>query len=88
MIVSAHVATRVCGSNHQVGLHLGPEAEMIGTHEPPAYGVVLIDAETVSVHLRYFLDASPRFQLLDPRSKQAARPADLVPPPPPLDAIV
>ncbi len=81
-------ATTLPGTNHQVGLHLGPEDEMVGTHEPPAYGVVLIEDESVSVHQRYFLDRSPRFQLMDPRSKRAARAAELVPASAPLDRLV
>lgn len=72
-------ASALPGTNHQVGLTLGGTAEMLGTHEPPAYGVVLIEADRVVVHLREFLDRSPRFPLLDPASKSAPNAAALPP---------
>ncbi|NKB57304.1 MAG: phosphodiesterase [Alphaproteobacteria bacterium] len=65
------------GTNHQVGLTLGDTDEMLGTHERPAYGVVLIEDDCVNVHLRDFIDESPRFPLLDKASKNAATAADL-----------
>ncbi len=60
------------GTNHQVGLTLGDTTEMLGTHERPAYGVVLVDSDRVVVHLRDFIDESPRFPLLDSASKRAS----------------
>ena len=69
------------GTNHQVGLTLGGSPEMLGTHERPAYGVVLIERGCVNVHLRDFIDESPRFPLLDTASKHAAT-ADALPAPP------
>lgn len=72
-------ATTLPGTNHQVGLYLGPEPDMLGSHEPPAYGICLIDDETVVVHMRNFLDESPRFLLADPASKTAATADDLSP---------
>ena len=69
------------GTNHQVGLTLGGSPEMLGTHERPAYGVVLIERGCVNVHLRDFIDESPRFPLLDNASKHAAT-ADALPAPP------
>ena len=54
---------------------------MIGSHEASAYGVCLIDEESVAVHLQDPLDESPRFVLSDPLSKQAASIDDLVAPP-------
>ena len=59
------------GTNHQVGLLLDRALDMIGTHERPAYGVVLIDEHSVIVHQKDFVDDSPRFVLTDPKSKQA-----------------
>lgn len=70
-------ATTLPGTNHQVALNLGHEQQLLGSHEPSAYGVCLIDDETVVVHMRYFLDDSPRFLLSDPRSKDAMHPSDL-----------
>lgn len=75
------------GTNHQVGLTLGGSPEMLGTHERPAYGVVLIENGCVNVHLRDFIDDSPRFPLLDKASKHAATARDLPPPPPELAGI-
>ncbi|MEQ9260422.1 MAG: phosphodiesterase [Roseovarius sp.] len=55
------------GLNHQVALTLGPVGgEVIGNLEPPAYGVVLIDAEQIMIHMHAFSDASPRFPLAKP----------------------
>jgi 3',5'-cyclic AMP phosphodiesterase CpdA len=48
------------GTNHQVWFDLEPHAEHLTSHEPPAYGVVLIDEECVIVHAHDYLDASPR----------------------------
>lgn len=72
-------ATGLPGTNHQVGLYLGPEEDLVGTHEPPAYGVCLIDDESVVLHQRYFLDDSARFRLGDPAAKDAPSPAALPP---------
>ncbi len=69
------------GTNHQVGLTLGSSPKMLGTHERPAYGVVLIENGCVNVHLRDFIDASSRFPLLDDKSKHASVPEDLPPAP-------
>ncbi len=69
------------GTNHQVGLTLGDTDEMLGTHERPAYGVVLIEHDCVNVHLRDFIDESPRFPLLDKASKGAPDAASLPAPP-------
>lgn len=52
------------GLNHQVALDLetGPD-RTAGNFEPPAYGVVLLSQDQVTVHLHDFTDASPRFFL-------------------------
>jgi 3',5'-cyclic-AMP phosphodiesterase len=45
------------GTNHQTAL--GFEADRVAvTHEPPAYGVIFIDRETVIIHAHDFLDES------------------------------
>lgn len=52
------------GLNHQVALDLdGDGARIAANFEPPAYGVVLLDADTVAVHLHDFTDTSPAFLL-------------------------
>lgn len=49
------------GTNHQVWFDLDPSAPHLASHEPPAYGVVLIREDAVVVHTHDYLDASPRF---------------------------
>lgn len=49
------------GTSHQVWFDLNKDCVHLASHEPPAYGVVLIGQETVVVHTHDFLDASPRF---------------------------
>lgn len=52
------------GLNHQVTLDLeAPEDRIAGNFEPPAYGVALVDADQVIVHLHDFGDNSDRFLL-------------------------
>ena len=52
------------GLNHQVALDLDASAERInGNFEPPAYGVVLLQDDQVTVHLHGFADKSHSFPL-------------------------
>lgn len=51
------------GTNHQVPLDLKCTVDVPGSHEPPQYGVVLLQEESVTVHLHDFLDRSARFML-------------------------
>lgn len=52
------------GLNHQVALDLrAAEDAIIGNFEPPTYGVVLMNPETVIVHIHEFMDASGSFRL-------------------------
>lgn len=62
------------GLNHQVALDLtaGPET-IPGTLEAPAYGVVLLDADQVVVHLHEFASAAPRFLLHAPEGQDTRR---------------
>ncbi|MEL6641564.1 MAG: hypothetical protein AAFP98_09675 [Pseudomonadota bacterium] len=47
-----------------MALDLDAPAERIaGNFEPPAYGVVLLDKDQVTVHLHDFTDTSKRFAL-------------------------
>ncbi|MEL6769135.1 MAG: phosphodiesterase [Pseudomonadota bacterium] len=55
------------GTNHQNQLDLTEGPENLSSLEPPAYAVILIDAETTIVHLQAFADESPRF-VYDPRA--------------------
>ncbi|HBN9604020.1 TPA: hypothetical protein L3884_006431 [Pseudomonas aeruginosa] len=52
------------GTNHQVALELdGDESNIIGCHEQPQYGVVLLSPEQVLIHAEDFLDTSRRYPL-------------------------
>ncbi len=54
----------VRATNHQVWFGFSTE-EIQGSFEPPAYGVVLIDAASIVVHMHDFLDDSDKFSLHD-----------------------
>lgn len=54
------------GTNHQVWFELDTSAPHLASHEPPAYGVVLIDRENLVVHSHDFLDTSLRFPFAAP----------------------
>ena len=54
------------GTNHQVWFELDPAADHLASHELPAYGVVLVDRETLVVHAHDFLDVSPRLPFAAP----------------------
>lgn len=52
------------GLNHQVALDLNSPADQIkGNFEPPAYGVVLLTEDQITVHLHDFDDSSTSFHL-------------------------
>lgn len=52
------------GLNHQVALELnGAGARIAANFEPPAYGVVLLSDDQITVHLHDFADRSERFFL-------------------------
>lgn len=51
------------GTNHQAALNMTDTEDVLGTFEPPQYAVVLLDHDTVIVHLHDFLDRSDRFWL-------------------------
>lgn len=49
---------------HQVPLRLDDHGHDVpGSHEPPAYAVVMMDDDSVVTHLHYFMDRSERFPL-------------------------
>lgn len=48
--------------NHQVWFTMNP-GPLPGSHEPPAYSVVLIDEDQVIVHFHDFMDESPKFPM-------------------------
>ena len=55
------------GTNHQVWFELDASAtDHLASHEPPAYGVVLIDDANLVVHSHDFLDTSLRFPFEPP----------------------
>ncbi|MDH2420229.1 phosphodiesterase [Cobetia amphilecti] len=50
------------GVNHQVGLDLVSAADCLaGSHEPPAYGVLMIGQEQIVNHLHLYMDDSRRY---------------------------
>lgn len=51
------------GTSHQVALDMVIADKLPGSHEPPAYAVVLLSDDAVVVHTHDYLDASPRFFL-------------------------
>jgi len=60
------------GLNHQVAMHFDVQSGIPGSHEPPAYAIILIDDASVVVHVHDFLDASPRFDLFDKEIERSA----------------
>ena len=50
-------------TSHQVALDFVIAGKVPGSHEPPAYAVVLADRDQTVVHFHDFLDTSPRFLL-------------------------
>ncbi len=51
------------GLNHQMALDLtSPAGDFFGNTEPPAYGVVLIDIDQVTVHMHDFTNSGASFQ--------------------------
>jgi 3',5'-cyclic-AMP phosphodiesterase len=62
----------VRGTNHQVAFDLDPNGPHLASHEPPAYGVVLISDETVVVHTHDYLDQSLRFPFAAPTGDDRA----------------
>lgn len=80
--------TTVPGTNHQVALYLGEDQTMIGSHEASAYGVCLINDESVVIHFQDPLDRSARFVLTDPRSKRAKTIDALIAPPAAFDGAL
>lgn len=52
------------GTNHQVLLQFHRK-DVPGSHEPPAYGVVLLRPDAVVMHVQAYLDDSPRFEMTE-----------------------
>lgn len=50
-------------TSHQVALDFVIEGRIMGSHEPPAYGVVLLEADQMIVHMHDFLDRTNTFLL-------------------------
>lgn len=51
--------------NHQVAFDFEASGHIPGTHEPPAYALVLVDDRQVTIHQRSFLYDGPVFSLHD-----------------------
>jgi len=65
-------------TNHQVALQLSEPEAVPGTHEPPAYGVVLTDDSSVIVHVCSYMDDSA-YYLLDSAEAEAAQDLSALP---------
>ncbi len=63
------------GTSHQVQLQFEEPEAVPGSHEPPAYGIVLASPDAVVVHNHAFLDDSLRFPL-DSEAAEAAQTAE------------
>lgn len=50
-------------TSHQVALDFVIEGRIMGSHEPPAYGVVLLEQDQMIVHMHDFLDRTNTFLL-------------------------
>lgn len=61
------------GTNHQVALDLhGDENMILGSHEQPQYGVVLLSEDQVLIHAEDFLDSDRRYSLHEIKPEQVA----------------
>ncbi len=50
-------------TSHQVALDFVIEGRIMGSHEPPAYGVVLLEEDQMIVHMHDYLDRTNTFLL-------------------------
>jgi hypothetical protein len=56
----------------QFAATLSPDDDRIlGSYEHPAYSIALIEEDSIAIHVREFLDQSPRFDLADPAARNA-----------------
>ncbi len=67
------------GTNHQIALDLANPETVGGSHEPPQFGVVLIDTSSVIVHMQSYSYDQPPFSLDSPEAEAAQSPEDLPP---------
>jgi Icc protein len=62
--LARHSRSPTCpGLNHQVALDFKTPDVVPGSHEPPAYAVVFVEAESTIIHLHQFLDRTATFNL-------------------------
>ncbi len=62
---------------HQAELQFEERVLSPGNHEPPAYGLVLADADSLMLHTHFFMDDSPRFIMDHREVEEVATLADL-----------
>jgi 3',5'-cyclic AMP phosphodiesterase CpdA len=55
--------TNLPGLNHQVALDFKTRHAVPGSHEPPAYAVIFVEADSTIIHLHQFLDRTATFNL-------------------------
>lgn len=61
------------GLSHQVGFDLQSPVFVPGSHEPPDYALVSVEAGEIVIHQNSFLYDGPQFLLDDRHAKRAAR---------------
>jgi 3',5'-cyclic AMP phosphodiesterase CpdA len=61
------------GTAHQVGLWMEATPHLMRSHEPPAYGVILLDTHSTVVHFHDFMDRTA-FSVTPAPEKSPARP--------------
>ncbi len=67
------------GTNHQMALKFNDDEAVLGSLEPPQFGVVLIDSSSVVVHMQSYLDESPDYAVSSPEAEAAQSVEDLPP---------
>ena len=62
---------------HQAELQFAERVLSPGNHEPPAYGLVLADADSLMLHTHFYMEGGPRFIMDHREAEEAATLADL-----------
>ena len=63
---------------HQFEAPLAPlDERIVGSYEQPAYSIAVIEPRSIAIHVREFLDKSPRFSLANPVARRARSPSEV-----------
>lgn len=63
---------------HQAELQFRERVLSPGNHEPPAWGLVFADTDSLIVHTHFYMDDSPRFIMDYQDAENATSPAELI----------